>query len=174
VYRREDHGKLQRVLVFIRSEQGVKFLKYAAGSGISAVISQIAFVASFGPLHLFNARGSSIFATFVGMVPSYFLNRHWAWKKRSRSSISREVIPYIAMAVIGLVFSTWSVDFADSHSQFLGSAHVLRVLFVSGTYFASFAVLWFAKYAFLNRFLFGDASGKGHGGHDQKLSEVTS
>jgi putative flippase GtrA len=171
---REEHGRTEALLAFAKSEKGLKFLKYAAGSGISAIISQIAFILSFGPLHLFDARGSSIFATFVGMVPSYFLNRNWAWKKRSRSSVSREVIPYVVMAIIGLVFSTWSVDFADSHSHFLGHAHILRVLFVSGTYFMSFAVLWFAKFAFLNRYLFGDGSERQRRRHRQgRASELS-
>jgi putative flippase GtrA len=137
---------------------GKRLLKYAAGSGISAVISQIAFIVSFGVLHLFGSRGSSILATLIGAVPSYFLNRNWAWQKRSPSSFGGEVVPYFVMAILGLVFSTWSADFANTHASIVGSSHTLRVLFVSAAYFGAFAVLWVAKFAFLNKFLFGDDS----------------
>lgn len=146
---------LSSIRTLTRSHGGKKFLKYAAGSGISAVISQVTFVMSFGVLHLFGSRGCSIFATLVGTVPSYFLNRHWAWQKRSKSSFSKEVLPYLTMAVLGLVFSTWAADFSNSHSGFLGASHTLKVIFVSGSYFGAFAILWVGKFLFLNRFLFG-------------------
>lgn len=139
---------------FMQSSLGRKLLKYTAGSGISAAVSQVAFIASFGVFHLFGSRGSSIAATLIGAIPSYFLNRNWAWQKKSRSSLSREVVPYFIVAVLGLVFSTWSADFANSHSYWVGSSHVVKVLFVSGAYFGAFAVLWVAKFAFLNKYLF--------------------
>ena len=139
----------------MRSDLSKKFVKYAVGSGVSAVVSYVALILSFGVFHLFEARGSAIFATLVGAVPSYFLNRNWAWQKRDRSSLSKEVFPYLIMAIIGLVFSTWSTDFASSHSSIAGPPHSsAAVLFVSGAYIGSFAVLWLAKFAFLNRFLF--------------------
>ncbi len=135
-----------------------KLLKYAIGSGISAVVSQTAFILSFSVFGFFGSRNSAIFATLVGAVPSYFLNRNWAWQKRDRSSFSREVLPYIAMALIGLVFSTWSVDFADSHISALGISEKAKAVVIPAVYFGSFAVLWFGKFAFLNKFLFGGAS----------------
>ncbi len=144
---------------FLNSHLGKKLIKYAAGSGISAVISQVAFILSFGVLHLYGSRGSSILATLVGAVPSYFLNRNWAWQKRSRSSVGREVVPYFIMAILGLVLSTWSADFANSHASIVGTSHTMKVLFVSGSYFGAFAVLWLAKFAFLNKFLFGSSDG---------------
>ena len=61
------------------------------------------------------------------------------------------------LAVLGLVLSTWSADFANSHSAIVGSSHLFKVLFVSGSYFGAFAVLWLAKFAFLNKFLFGSS-----------------
>ena len=152
-------GSLGRLLGrFVGSDLSKKFVKYAVGSGVSAVVSYVALILSYGVFHLFEARGSAIFATLVGAVPSYFLNRNWAWQKRDRSSLSKEVVPYLIMAIIGLVFSTWSTDFASSHSSIAGPPHSsAAVLFVSGAYIGSFAVLWFAKFAFLNRFLFASA-----------------
>ena len=68
-----------------------------------------------------------------------------------------EILPYFIMAVIGLVFSTWSSDFADSHKTIVGSSHFAQVIFVDGAYFGSFAVLWVAKYIFMKRILFSIA-----------------
>lgn len=136
------------------SKIGKKAIKYTVGSGISAVASQVVFMTSFGIFHWFSAHGSSILATLAGAIPSYFLNRRWAWQRKTRSSFSKEVLPYLAMAVIGLVWSTFATDYANSHSGIVGGSNTLKVLFVSGAYFGAFAILWVAKFAFLNKVLF--------------------
>ncbi len=82
------------------------------------------------------------------------MNRYWAWEKHGKSHMSKEVIPYFGMALISLVFSTWSADFASSHKDIFGGSHFLQVAVVDGAYIASFVILWFAKYAFMDRVLF--------------------
>jgi len=145
---------IQEFRHWFRGPVGQRAIRYTLGSGIAFVISQIVFIASYGVLHLFGARGSSIFATMAGAVPSYYMNRNWAWQKRGRSHLSKEVIPYFVMAALSLVFSTWSADFASSHKDIVGASHFFQVVFVDGAYIASFAVLWFAKYAFMDKILF--------------------
>jgi putative flippase GtrA len=131
-----------------------RFWRYAAGSLISAVFSQIVLLVVFYVLRLENARDSAITATLTGAVPSYFLNRHWAWGKRNRSSFRREVLPYILMAVTGLIFSTWFVDFAHTNASFLGHSRVAVDVVVQGSYLLSFVLLWFGKFAFMHKWLF--------------------
>lgn len=137
-----------------RTPGGKRAIRYTLGSGFSFVISQVVFLASYGVFHFFGARGSSILATVAGAVPSYFMNRYWAWEKRGKSHLSKEVIPYFAMAGVSLAFSTWSADFASSHRSFIGSSHFAQLLLVDGAYMASFAILWFGKYSIMNRLLF--------------------
>lgn len=139
---------------WFRSPVGKRAFRYTLGSGIAFAISQVVFIASYGVFHIFGARGSSIFATLAGAVPSYFMNRNWAWEKHGRSHLSKEVIPYFVMSALSLVFSTWSADFASSHRDLIGSSHVLQVFFVDCAYVASFVILWFAKYAFMDKVLF--------------------
>lgn len=133
---------------------GQKVLRYTLGSGIAFLISQIVFIVSYGVLHIFEARGSSIFATMAGAVPSYFMNRYWAWQKRSKSHLSKEVIPYFVMAAISLMFSTWATDFASTHKTVVGGSHLLQLCFVDGAYILSFAILWIAKFSFMDKVLF--------------------
>lgn len=137
-----------------------KAIRYTLGSGISFVISQVVFIASYGVFHLFDSRGSSIFATLAGAVPSYFMNRYWAWQKKSRSHFSKEVIPYFVMALVSLIFSTWATDFASSHRTIVGLSHLRQVAFVDGAYILSFAILWCAKYIFMDKVLFTKEASK--------------
>ena len=100
-----------------RSDEGRKKVRYTLVSVISVAVSQFAFIMVFGVFQLWGARGSSIFATCVGSVPSYYLNRNWAWGKSGRSHVWREVVPFWVLAFVGLVFSTWSADFAHTHAR---------------------------------------------------------
>ena len=136
-----------------RSDDGRKMVRYTLVSVISVAVSQAAFIMVFGVLQLWGARGSAIFATCVGSVPSYYLNRNWAWGKSGRSHIWREVVPFWVLAFVGLVFSTWSADFAHTHTQGMHS-HLLHVAVVSAAYLGSFGVLWVAKFLAFNRVMF--------------------
>lgn len=146
--------QLDELRKWFKSPVGRRALRYTLGSGIAFIISQIVFIASYGVFHIFGARGSSIFATMAGAVPSYFMNRYWAWQKHDKSHLSKEVIPYFVMSALSLVFSTWSADFASSHRTVIGSSHAMQVVFVDLAYVASFVILWFAKYAFMDKVLF--------------------
>ena len=138
-----------------RSAEGRKAVRYSLVSVISVAVSQAAFVVAFGVFQLWGARGSSIFATCVGAVPSYYLNRNWAWGRSGRSHIWREVVPFWALALIGLVFSTWAADYAHTHTRGIHS-HVLHVAVVSACYLGSFGVLWVGKFIAFNRLLFAE------------------
>ncbi|MHB8189541.1 MAG: GtrA family protein [Ferrimicrobium sp.] len=155
---------MDRIVQYVKQKLGARFprlralwsrmWRYAAGSIISLIISQLVFLSLFSLFRVAGSHNSSIIATLSGMVPSYFLNRNWAWGRRTRSSLHREIIPYVLMAVIGLLFSTWSADFSNSHPHVLGPSRIDQDITVQGAYFASFAILWFGKFAFMQRWLF--------------------
>ena len=144
---------LRSALDWLDSELGKKAFRYTVTSGVSFLVSQVSFVVFFAA-HIFGAKYSSITATLIGAVPSYVMNRYWAWEKRDTNRLFGEVVPYIIMALISLAFSTWATDFADSHKGLVSGSHLLTVLWVDGAYILSFAILWIAKFAFLNRILF--------------------
>jgi putative flippase GtrA len=137
-----------------RSDEGRKAIKYTAVSVISTAVSQAALILVYG-FHVFGARGSAIFATCVGTVPSYYLNRNWAWGKSGRSHLVKEVLPFWSLAVVGLVFSTWAVDFTHSHISGITS-NVEHTAILAAAYLGAFGTLWVAKFLIFNRFLFID------------------
>ena len=144
---------IRRSLLWIASPEGKKAFRYSVTSAVSLLVSQVSFVLLFGT-HTMGPKYSSITATMVGAIPSYVMNRYWAFQKRGSNRLFQEVIPYLAMAVTGLIFSTWAVDFADSHTSFVGTSHLSRLIWVDGAYLGSFAILWVGKFVILNRILF--------------------
>lgn len=143
------------VAAWTRSSEGRKAIKYTAVSVISTAFSQAAFILVYGVFSVFGARGSAIFATCVGTIPSYYLNRNWAWGKSGRSHLVKEVLPFWFLAIVGLVFSTWAVDFTHTHTTGIQN-HVEHTAILAAAYLGAFGTLWVAKFLIFNRFLFID------------------
>lgn len=140
-----------------RTPEGRKLVRYSMVSVISVAVSQVVlFVAQFA----WSARTSVIVATCVSAVPSYQLNRAWAWGKRGRSDLLTEILPFWGMAILGLILSVWFADFVDSHAHEITGSHLGQKLLVNGAALAAFGILWVAKFLILNRILFAHRPGE--------------
>ena len=90
----------------------------------------------------------------VATIPSYYLNRTWVWGKGGRSHLMKEVVPFWTLAFIGLAFSTWSADYAETVVQRHHVSHGMQTLIVAGAALAAWGVLWVGKFIFFNKVLF--------------------
>ncbi|MCU1451174.1 MAG: hypothetical protein JWP02_3344 [Acidimicrobiales bacterium] len=134
-----------------RSPTGKKFLKYSAVSVVSVAVNLIMLVFAFGILG-WSAAPSNIFAVAVSAVPSYYLNRAWAWGKRGRSHFMKEVVPFWALAFLGLVISTIAVHIVGDNVKHLH--HAVQTVIVAATNVGAFGVLWIVKFVIFNELLF--------------------
>lgn len=55
---------------------------------------------------------ASIVSTSVAAVSSYFMNRHWTWRDRSRTGLSRELPMFLLLSAVGLGISTGCLAFS--------------------------------------------------------------
>src|SRR5437867_8238170 len=94
-----------------RSPQGQKAIRYTLTSVVSVCVSQV-FLAFFHAVIGWSAFWANIWACAIATVPSYELNRKWAWGKRGKSHFWKEVMPFWALAFVGLAFSTVAADWA--------------------------------------------------------------
>ena len=141
------------LLGWARAPEGKKFVRYSMVSVVSVVVYEILLFITLGLFH-WSARSANLFAVCVSAIPSYYLNRAWAWGKTGRSHLMKEVVPFWAMALLGLVFSTVAVDAAKSFADDVTSIHLVQTLIVMFAGLAAFGVLWIAKFVVLNRVLF--------------------
>jgi putative flippase GtrA len=133
-----------------RSPLATRVVRYTLGSVVASLVSLVTFVLVYGVLDALSPRQSSIAASLAGMVPAYFLNRNWAWGRRGRSHFLKEVLPYLAASVLGLVAAMWSVDAASSHVQALTTDGTLQVTLVAMAYVGTYGALWVLKFLFFN------------------------
>ena len=134
-----------------RTPGGKKMVRYSLVSVVSVIVSQVVlFVAQ----SFYSARTSNIIAVCVSAVPSYYLNRKWAWGKHGKSHLMKEIVPFWSLALLGLVLSTWAADYAESNAHHLTSSDLGARLIVNFAALAAFGVLWVGKFFIFNRVLF--------------------
>ena len=132
-------------------------MRYSLTSVVSVAVSETVLLVAFGLLH-WPARTSNVVACAVGAVPSYHLNRTWAWGRRGRSRLWHEIVPFWALAFLGLAVSTWATDLASMMAHRAAASHLGATLAVMFAAFAAFGVLWVGKFVVFNRLLFTDRS----------------
>ncbi|HUR18252.1 MAG TPA: GtrA family protein [Acidimicrobiales bacterium] len=129
---------------------GKKAIRYMLVSVVSVVVSQVTLFSLQVGLH-WTAKSANITACCVAGVPSYYLNRTWAWGKRGRSHFLKELLPFWSLAFLGLVMSTWSADYAETHARNLTGSRVGQALIVNVTVILTFGILWVVKFLFFNK-----------------------
>jgi putative flippase GtrA len=130
-----------------------KLLRYAGGSVIATVCSEVTFVVLYGLLEL-DTTWSSVLSWLAGAVPNFWLNRNWAWQRRGRPSLRRELLPYAVIILTTLLLATVLTHLADAwlHHQGVGSS--LRVALVAGVFLGTYVVVFVLRFFLLER-LFG-------------------
>jgi putative flippase GtrA len=146
---------------------GKKAVRYTLVSVVSVAVSQAVLFFTFGVLRLAGAVTCNIIATAVATVPSYYLNRQWAWGKTGRSHLWKEIVPFWALAFLGLALSILAVDIAESEAHRVTSSHLGTAIIVNASALAAWGVIWIGKFIIFNRLLFVD-----HGHHRQGRFET--
>jgi cellulose synthase/poly-beta-1,6-N-acetylglucosamine synthase-like glycosyltransferase/putative flippase GtrA len=140
---------------------GPKLLRYSLASVVSIAVSQAVLVVAFGLWH-WTASVANVVACAVATVPSYYLNRSWAWGRRGRSDLWREVVPFWGIAFAGLVLSTWAADAASTLAGRAAVSHATTTAVVMAASLLAFGVLWVGKFAVFNTLLFTERPPPGH------------
>jgi putative flippase GtrA len=135
----------------LRLPTWLRWSRYTIGSVICFGISELVFVALFGPA-LLGARGAAIVASVAGIVPGYFLNRSWTWGRRGRSDFWREVVPYWATALISTGLAALGTGAANA--LFASQPRGVRTIIDAAAYMLVYGVLFVAKFVIFQRWLF--------------------
>jgi putative flippase GtrA len=147
------HPRVARVADFLLS---ARFAGYAAGSAVAFVMGNIAFIA------LYVAGASTTVCSVGGFVaaatPNWILNRRWAWRRNGTLSFGREIVGYIAVSIVVLVSTSAATGWTNSHIRWIPQHYGLRAIVVTAAYVAVTVVLFFAKYAIYNYWIFSDVS----------------
>jgi putative flippase GtrA len=126
-----------------------KVLRYATGSVVATVCSEVTFLLFYGGLRATPAIASCV-AWFAGAVPNYWLNRTWTWKRRGRPSLTREVLPYLGIILVTLLIAVLATSTVDDMVSAGPVGARMRVLAVGGTYLGVYGVMFLLRFFLLD------------------------
>jgi putative flippase GtrA len=130
-----------------------KKLRFLLVSAVAVPFSQVVFFLCHELVEL-DGVVSNVIAVTAGCIPSYLLNRYWVWGKRGRNHFWREVFPFWALALLGLLLSSVMVYIVDQRTDV--------TLFLMAANLSAFGVLYVVKFIVLDRVLFAVADEMTH------------
>jgi putative flippase GtrA len=92
---------------------------------------------------------ANVIAVCCGVVPSYFANRRWVWKRDGRGSIASEAVPYVVLSLVGLVTSSLAVAWVGARSVSWPSHW--RAIALPLANLAVWGALWLVQFVILDR-----------------------
>lgn len=137
----------------LRTPLGRKLFRYSMASVVAVIVSNLSLLIFVGVLGMGVVLASTL-ATTVATIPSYQMNRKWAWGKNGRSHLLKEVLPFWVLAVVGWAFSTYAVYLVDAYADHHHFSHLTRTGVVVLAYFGAFGLLWVGKFVIFNKVMF--------------------
>jgi putative flippase GtrA len=125
-------------------------VRYAGGSLVATVCSEVTLVLLYGPAGL-DPAWAAVLAWVAGAVPNYWLNRSWAWERRGRPSLRREIVPYAAIILITLLLASLATTGVDRWLHHLGTDEDVRVVLVAVVFLAVYVVVFGLRFLLLDR-----------------------
>jgi len=121
-------------------------------AGTSAVVFPLLYVLGF------STTVCSIAAFVAGAIPNWTLNRRWTWKVEGRIAFGREVIAYVVISGATLVTLSLVTGWTHDQVQSIPAGHGIRVLIVTGSYFAVLAALYAVRFFLYQHWIFSGQS----------------
>jgi putative flippase GtrA len=139
------------------SALGARITRYTIGSIVAFATSAVVFPL----LYVMGASTTvcSIGAFVAGAVPNWVLNRRWAWKVRGKVNFWREIFAYVVISVIQLAATSASTAWTKQHVENIAKGTGIPALLVTVSYLLVFVVLFAAKFAVYEFWIFSDRRG---------------
>jgi putative flippase GtrA len=144
--------------VIERLQQGRlgRLVKFGAVSAVSIVLSQSLLALFVGVMRLHEQLGAILSAS-ISTLPAFQLSRRWVWRKQGSSHMTREVLPFWFMALLGLALSTFVVGITGRwarHHIDVQKHHLTFTLVVMLSQLAAYGVLWLVRFFVLDHLVF--------------------
>jgi putative flippase GtrA len=146
----ERLDRLRRVVL------GRRIARFAISSMVAATTSAIVFAL----LYVMGASTTacSITAFVAGAIPNWTMNRRWTWQVDGRVAFGREILAYLVVSASTLVALSLATGWTHRQVQDIPAGHGIRVILVTGSYFAVLAVLYGVRFFLYERWIFSGRS----------------
>jgi len=130
-----------------------RLLRFLLASILATATSAIVF-----PIVYRGFDGSPSVASFVafgaGTVVSFTVARFYAWNRRDRRRLSRDIVAYaLVTSVIGTIAAVVTT-YADGRAAHAGLSATEKTVVVEAAYLGTFAVMFVVKFVILDKVVF--------------------
>jgi putative flippase GtrA len=139
-----------------RSALGVRITRYTIGSIVAAATSAVVFAVLY--VLGVGTTACSVIAFMAGAVPNWTLNRRWAWQIKGRIAFGREIVGYVVVSALTLLASSEATAWTSQQVKSIPAHYGLRALLVTASYLAVFAILFAARFAIYELWIFSGRS----------------
>jgi putative flippase GtrA len=146
----------QRFTRMRRSALGVRITRYTIGSIVAASTSAVVFALLF--YFGVGTTTCSVVAFVAGAIPNWILNRRWAWQLKGRVAFGREIFAYVIVSALTLLATSEATAWTKHHANALPAHYGLRVIAVTASYLAVFAILFVVRFAIYELWIFSGRS----------------
>ena len=133
-----------------------RMTRYTLGSLVAATTSAIVFAAMY--VMGFGTTACSVVAFIAGAIPNWILNRRWAWRVEGQVAFGREIVAYVLVSAATLFITAEANGWTARRVQSIHEHHGIRVLLVTASYLAVFAILFVARFAVYEVWIFSGRS----------------
>jgi putative flippase GtrA len=134
------------VLDRLTGGRGDRIVRYGMVSVVGVVITQALLILFHGVMNT-DATVSNVLAVVLSSIPVFFLNKRWVWGKGGPAHLRREIVPFWALTLLGLLLSSVLVAVADGYTNRTWPVMLANI--------GGFALVWVVKFLFLDARVFG-------------------
>jgi putative flippase GtrA len=147
----------KRYRALLRHPLRGRVTRFAISSALAAATSAIVF----SILYVMGASTTacSVVAFFAGAIPNWTLNRRWTWKVEGRVAFGREIFAYLVVSSCTLFALSLATGLTNHLVQSsIPAHHGIRVVLVTGSYFAVLAMLYGVRFFLYEHWIFSGRS----------------
>jgi putative flippase GtrA len=123
---------------------------------VAAATSAIVFAVLF--YFKLGTTACSVIAFVAGAIPNWILNRRWAWQLKGKVALGREVVAYVIISALTLLATAEATAWTKHQAMGLPAHYGLRVIAVTGSYLAVFAILFVIRFGIYELWIFSGES----------------
>ena len=141
----------RKVLAWSKTHDGKKLIRFGLSSVVTTSVSFLGIVITYGFHIIHGVLGATLFGNLIAVIPGYYLSRSWAWGKKGKSHIRKEVLPYLSISGMGISFSMFGASFVKHLVHTHHWHHIVNTFLIAGVNLLSFGVFWVLKVLLFNK-----------------------
>jgi len=149
-----NHRPAASLRRWLRSNVTMRLIRFMGVAGVALATSLITVAVCAGLWHLTSVP-TALISQITGAIVSYLLSR-WAWERKGRPDLLREVIPFWAAFVVATVISTLFTKLGYRMAAWMHLHGFKDVLLVEVVYFVGNVVTFLMRFVFFHFVLFAE------------------